>query len=382
MMLSANAGTLASRSSKYFVDDRRAMISDVAVEEARAISLRAIVSRDITLKRAGKYWQGSCPFHQERTPSFYVMPDDRRFKCFGCGAAGDAIEYLRKTRGLDFQSAVAQLASSSGSSGMSRASSRPPPQTAAVSLLEPVPNQVHELWAGADAPNIAEFYLRSRRLLRYGTLPAALRGHNHVLYAEACGTEKPLVEPSWRTWRGSDGQWWKAIHKPAMLATITDPQDQITALQRIWCETRYEVDASRSGPQDARAKGLVTRKKTLGRIGAGAIRLAEPEETLGLAEGVESAMAAAQLFRYPVWALAGVTRMGAAGRNGSPDRAPAIWLPHRIRHLYIFGDRGDAGERAADFCAWWYRRQGLDARAVLPSESYDDWNSELLGTLR
>lgn len=357
------------------------MIPNSVIEQARDVSLREVIGSDIALKRVGRYWQGLCPFHQERTPSFYVIDDDH-YHCFGCGAHGDAIGYLMRTRGLDFQSAVAQLASSSVSSGIAQKRSRPRPQTAAVSLPERISDQVRELWDGADAHNIAEFYLRSRGLLRYGALPTALRGHNRVLYVEACGIEKPIVEPSWRTWRSSDGQWRKAIHKPAMLAAITNAEGQVTALQRIWCERRYEVDASRSGPQDARAQGLETRKKTMGRIGTGAIRLAEPEDTLGLAEGVESAMAASQLFRYPVWALAGVTRMGAAGRDGRPDRAPAIWLPPQIRHLYIFGDRGEAGERAADFCAWWYRRQGLDAVAVLPTESYDDWNSELLGRTR
>jgi DNA primase len=58
----------------------------------------------------GARFRGLCPFHQEKTPSFYVNPDNGFYKCFGCGKAGDAITFVRETEGLTFIEAVETLA--------------------------------------------------------------------------------------------------------------------------------------------------------------------------------------------------------------------------------------------------------------------------------
>ena len=62
------------------------------------------------LKRAGGRYTGRCPFHEERTPSFSVNPQDKLYYCFGCGAGGDAITFVRETEQLDFGQAVEWLA--------------------------------------------------------------------------------------------------------------------------------------------------------------------------------------------------------------------------------------------------------------------------------
>jgi DNA primase len=72
-----------------------------------ATPLAAIVGKTLQLKRAGRFMVGLCPFHGETTPSFHVYTD--HFHCFGCGAHGDAIEWLAKTRGMGFAEAVAYL---------------------------------------------------------------------------------------------------------------------------------------------------------------------------------------------------------------------------------------------------------------------------------
>ena len=71
-------------------------------------SLRELVSRDVALKKAGHQFVGLCPFHQEKTPSFYIFSD--HYHCFGCGSHGTAIGYVMRTRNLDFLAAVGQLA--------------------------------------------------------------------------------------------------------------------------------------------------------------------------------------------------------------------------------------------------------------------------------
>lgn len=83
------------------------------LEELRARTPMApLVARRVKLTRAGRNWQGLCPFHNEKTPSFHVY--DNGFHCFGCGASGDAISFVMQTQGLDFMEAVTALAAEAG----------------------------------------------------------------------------------------------------------------------------------------------------------------------------------------------------------------------------------------------------------------------------
>ena len=66
------------------------------------------------LRRRGRTLTGLCPFHNEKTPSFTVYPDTQSFYCFGCGAAGDAITFVRKINNLGYVEAVKQLAARAG----------------------------------------------------------------------------------------------------------------------------------------------------------------------------------------------------------------------------------------------------------------------------
>ena len=83
------------------------MIPDDQVEEVRARSdIVAVIGEHIPLKRAGKDYRALCPFHEEKTPSFYVVPSKGFYKCFGCGESGDVFSFLMKRMGLDFTEAV------------------------------------------------------------------------------------------------------------------------------------------------------------------------------------------------------------------------------------------------------------------------------------
>lgn len=73
-----------------------------------------LVSRHVRLQRRGASWVGLCPFHQEKTPSFSVIPAKGMFYCFGCQASGDAIGFLRDLQGLTFREAVVELAGAAG----------------------------------------------------------------------------------------------------------------------------------------------------------------------------------------------------------------------------------------------------------------------------
>lgn len=73
------------------------------------VDLVDLVGRFVKLRRAGREWTGLCPFHDESTPSFTVIPAKGFVHCFGCGAHANAIAFLMRYRGIDFLEAVRQL---------------------------------------------------------------------------------------------------------------------------------------------------------------------------------------------------------------------------------------------------------------------------------
>jgi DNA primase len=85
------------------------------LDEIRArVTLSALVGRKVKLTRAGREWKSPCPFHKEKTPSFYVNDQKGFFHCFGCGAHGDAVGFLMRHDNLSFLEAVEQLAAEAG----------------------------------------------------------------------------------------------------------------------------------------------------------------------------------------------------------------------------------------------------------------------------
>jgi len=84
-------------------------------DELRArVTLSTLVQRSVKLTRAGREWRGCCPFHEEKTPSFYVNDQKQFYHCFGCGAHGDAISWMVDNQGLQFMDAVKELAGMAG----------------------------------------------------------------------------------------------------------------------------------------------------------------------------------------------------------------------------------------------------------------------------
>ena len=73
-----------------------------------------VISTYVTLRKRGTTLTGLCPFHNEKTPSFTVYPETQSFYCFGCGAGGDAVTFVRKIENLDYTDAVRALAERAG----------------------------------------------------------------------------------------------------------------------------------------------------------------------------------------------------------------------------------------------------------------------------
>lgn len=90
-------------------------LSDSFLQELKMkTDIEDVISTYVTLKRRGATLVGLCPFHNEKTPSFTVYPATQSFYCFGCGAGGDAITFLKKIENLDYLDAVKALAQRAG----------------------------------------------------------------------------------------------------------------------------------------------------------------------------------------------------------------------------------------------------------------------------
>lgn len=105
---------------------RRMMYDDSVTRRIQqAFDIADLVGEHVKLIRAGKDFKGLCPFHQEKTPSFYVVPSKQIFKCFGCGVGGDVFKFVQLREKVGFVEAKAILAAKAGISLESRRSQGP-----------------------------------------------------------------------------------------------------------------------------------------------------------------------------------------------------------------------------------------------------------------
>ncbi len=145
-----------------------AQIPKESVEKVlEATDIVDLISSYIQLKRAGSAFKANCPFHTEKTPSFNVTPSSQRYHCFGCGAGGDAISFVREYENLPFMEAVRKLA---GRAGISIVEEVADPKAEAgrrsrgrlMDLHRQAAEFFHELLMTAPAAAHARSYLKSR----------------------------------------------------------------------------------------------------------------------------------------------------------------------------------------------------------------------------
>ncbi|MDE1941475.1 MAG: DNA primase, partial [Patescibacteria group bacterium] len=85
------------------------------VDEIKArLSIEEVVGQYVKLEKAGRSFKAKCPFHNEKTASFFVSPERGGYYCFGCGAKGDVFSFVEQFEGLDFKGALKVLADKAG----------------------------------------------------------------------------------------------------------------------------------------------------------------------------------------------------------------------------------------------------------------------------
>jgi DNA primase len=125
----------------------------------------ALIGEHLALKRVGQRYRGLCPFHQEKTASFYVNPDLNVYHCFGCGVSGDAITFVREMEHLDFVDAVERLAARAGIQlryDDKRTNQDRSRKTRLAEAVGAAIDEYHELLLSAPDAGLARQYLRSR----------------------------------------------------------------------------------------------------------------------------------------------------------------------------------------------------------------------------
>ncbi len=268
------------------------------------------------VRRLGGTWSNGrgmcrCPAHEDRTPSLSVRcgRTSLLFKCFAGCTIGEILGALRSER-LDVPRGE------NGKSDHWQAGG----DTTGYAML---------LWGQGRSLSgtPAERYLRSRsvspiyELMRYH--PATPLGRGRTLR-----------------------------YLPALLIAVGEPS-RPNAIQRTFLQF------------NGRPALLTKTKRSLGPLRGDAVQLLEPEDTLGLAEGVENALSAALLLAIPVWASLGA------------ERFHRIDIPSRIKRLVLLADNDRAGRRAVTRALESYALAGRDIIVLWPAAPFNDWNEVL-----
>lgn len=287
------------------------------VEGKEHLELQA---RTIVHALKGSWHQGRgmccCPAHDDRTPSLSVTIGQRAvlFHCFAGCSTRDVMAALCRT-GIQ----TLALSDSTSAQPTTRRS-----RTGYSQLAQ-------RLWhsAGATSNSPAERYLALRGIKL---------GSDQLRFL----AQTPIGSGGVRRLR------------PAMIAAVTTDHGLIAA-QRTFLRPNGDGLAMFSQP-----------KRTLGSLGIGAVRLAPADQgRLGLAEGIESALSAMQLFGIPCWATLGCERFG------------IVSIPDCVKELYLFIDNDRGGAVAEALARKTYAAPGRAIYSRPPIKAGSDWNDEL-----
>lgn len=307
-------------------------IPDSMLEEIRArLPILDVVSRSVVMKKAGAWHKGLCPFHAERQPSFAVNVRGRSYHCFGCGAHGDVITFVQRREGLSFPDAARRCAAEAGLAAELEGAAAPAPWAQRTPAQPEAKAARHDdamkrigaawrIWEKAEpiAPGgIVARYLQGRGLRDLEQLAPVLRGA--LLRHPDTGEQR----------------------HPAMIARCDGPGGRFAGVHRTFLAMRPDGSVGK-------LQGVENAKLTLGDLTSAAIRLHPAGARLGLAEGIETAIAAWNLSGVPCWACINTSNLKAAQ------------LPFEVGEIIVFADRDKPhpkcpegwGLRAArDLCA-------------------------------
>ncbi len=201
-----------------------------------SIDIVEVVSQYVRLRKAGPRWVGICPFHTEKTPSFSVHATLQFYKCFGCGAGGDAIKFVMEIEGLTFMEALKQLAERAGIQ-MPRRAEYSDPETKLRAALFRMHEIARDLYraaldspAGADARAYLDRRGVARPLVEEFQLGLADRSGQALTRAlEREGFDAAQVEESGLVLKRQEGPGWFDRFRGRLMFPIQDESGRVIA---------------------------------------------------------------------------------------------------------------------------------------------------------
>jgi DNA primase len=208
-------------------------VSTVTDEIKARIDLVDLIGRSVELKRVGAYFRGLCPFHAEKTPSFYVRPQTQSWHCFGCNKSGTAFDWLMEREHLDFGEALRALAAMTGVQLPERRSSEDEERTQRLySILERAQTFYSaQLWGAAGARG--RDYLQRRGVnedtLRAFGIGYAASGNGLLRYLEKDGYSEQELQAAGIIGVTEDEGRAYDFFRDRVLFPIRDPQGRSIA---------------------------------------------------------------------------------------------------------------------------------------------------------
>jgi DNA primase len=309
------------------------------LDELRARTpLPALIGRRTKLTRSSRDWKGCCPFHNEKSPSFYVYAD--HYHCFGCGAHGDAIGFVMQTQNAGFMEAVETLAAEAGLE-VPRASpeaAAAEKQRADLNGILAAAGRYYERLLHSTEGRPALDYLRRRGLTdetiqRFGLGYAGSRGGLIAEFARADASPKRLVEAG--LMKESEGGRFVDFFFNRVMFPIRDPRGRVISFGgRIMGEGQPKY---LNGPETA----LFSKRRTLYGLDLAKPDLAKAAKRAGKRQGlvvVEGYMDVIALSQ------AGFPAVAPLGTAITAEQMDALWQQD-ARPVFCFD--GDAAGRKA-----------------------------------
>lgn len=315
--------------------DFKRLAADV---KARA-SITEVVSMRVDLKRMGRRYGACCPFHKEKTPSFFVDPDKKSWRCYGaCAEGGSAIDFIMKTDGIDFKEATLMLAKHFGIT---------PPESDGRALIKKVRPENRDVKRRQAASSSK---ITKARSIVFNAMPATGTKVETYLQSRAIQTDRlpPAVFKQLRfnprmPYYYEDqvtGDFKLLGHFAAMIAPLQDCTSGVVKGAHI---TYIKSDGSDKlnlvHPQTGKA---LPSKKMRGEAWGTCVKLGPVTPTMQVTEGIENGLCALMLKpHYSVEVSASIGNMAGGGHGqgqAHPDfegrKLPSVF-PDMRNHGYI-----------------------------------------------
>ncbi|HEX2892273.1 CHC2 zinc finger domain-containing protein [Vineibacter terrae] len=317
-----------------------------------------VIGRRVTLKKRAKDFVGLCPFHNEKTPSFWVVNRKRFFHCFGCGASGDVIDFVMRDAGRTFVEALELLESESG---LQRYAAMP------AGKRRELDDAARQRRAQDEADLRAEAERKARTMLGIwaavrpvvpgGPVDIYLRGRS-ILPPASYGIGDARVNAGWPVDFGYHASLWHPYahtRHPAMVTAIRSPAGELWAVHQtylvqgdrgLWAKAAFREKGWAKLVLGTYARESVTSD---GKIG-GYIRLGPEAPSMIGGEGIETSLSAMQ-----IWRRSGLSFVGASNMRN-------VDLPFGCRDFIYAADRDP--QRQGERWSWRAAERNKLARRV------------------